>query len=99
MVLPAKIKTKIQRYLQTLSKTYYEQIPLQAIISHLKEQGLQLVEAEHPTEKLNCIFLCGENSGCQFMIADEAFNFMQRYLVLRWYRMPSGKYEINVYVS
>jgi|WetSurSiteA1Bulk_404760.scaffolds.fasta_scaffold09720_2 hypothetical protein len=71
--------------------TYHPEIPLFHIFEIVRAYAGEVVQ-EDGTPWSG--FLCGENGNCTFDIANVKFH-----LFLSWYTMPSGNYEITVYVS
>jgi hypothetical protein len=85
------IKNRLNRELSTVIPTYNDGIPFDAISAIVTRFGGQVVdEAGEPWQGI----LCGEDSHTTMTIAGLNLN-----LYLSWYRMPSGRYEITVYVS
>lgn len=103
--IPAIIKKEVNSDLGKIcSGKYYDEIPLGEILEALEKNNvIALQEDGTPWEGI----LCGERAQTQIDIGaiwsenDEGIytpcdNSM---LVLSWYRMQSGRYEINAYVS
>lgn len=84
------IKNQINRKLSNLG-TYHAEIPLTAIFEIVKEKAGQVVQEDNTPWSG---FLCGESGSCYFNISGVKFH-----LFLSWYTMPSGRYEVTVYVS
>jgi hypothetical protein len=105
MRLPRNIRTKVNRALTELtSGKYFESIPNDNISKILKEYGLILLQ-EDGTEWSG--FLLGDNSRAHFDVGYiKTKNSDNRYvaidnvaLIMSWYKMPSGRYEIVVYLG
>jgi hypothetical protein len=103
--LQPNVRKKINRDLAKLtSGKYFESIPNDSISKILKEYGLIILQ-EDGTEWSG--FLLGVNSRAHFDVGYiETKNSDNRYtaidnvaLVMSWYRMPSGRYEIVVYLG
>lgn len=86
------IINQTNRALNTLtSGKYFESIPLDQIFSIVRNHAGEVVDVDGtPWSGI----LCGENETAHFSIR----NFT-RQLHLSWYRMPSGRYEVTVYIS
>jgi hypothetical protein len=85
-------KTIVQEGLITISANYHSQIPLDAIFSLIKENGGMPVQ-EDGTEWSG--LLCGESSFTDIQVIGIA---KVKWLRLAWYKMQSGRYEINAYL-
>lgn len=85
-------RRRINSRLQSLSKLYYESIPLEEINNILKSEGTQILQ-EDGTPFSG--FLCGDSSYCTFDLE----GISNAVLVLSWYKMVSGRWEINAYIS
>jgi hypothetical protein len=83
-------KNQINKALSNLG-TYHAEIPLSQIFEIVSKKAGEVVQ-EDGTKWSG--FLCGENGQTCFDIAGVKFH-----LFLSWYTMPSGRYEITVYVS
>ena len=78
------------------SNKYHSKIPLKDIDDILKKYDMWLVdEAGEPWSG----FLLGSNSGGDFDIMSKNGPIKNSMLVMTWYKMPSGKYEIVAYLS
>ncbi len=78
------------------AKKYHDSIPLGTIDDILKEHGFQLIQEDgRPWDG----FLCGREANVTFDIGVINGKVENAMLVLSWYRMPSGRYEIVSYVS
>jgi len=92
-----KIKETINRKLYKLTyNTYFDSIPLDTIGTILGESGLRMVDIDG-TDWSG--FLLGANSRASFYLYDTDNKDSHIYLFMSWYKMPSGHYEIVVYVS
>ena len=86
-----KIKDKINKSLSKLA-TYHDHVPLGEICQIVKDNGCLVVDEEG--NEWSGI-LCGENSSADFTIKGLKNVGMH----LMWYKMPSGRFEITVYLS
>jgi hypothetical protein len=77
---------------------YHKQIPLEGIFDILKSNGLIAIQ-EDKTEFQG--FLCGSegNTRISFKYSNCNMEISNSVLVLSWYKMTSGNYEINAYIS
>lgn len=103
--IPSDIRKEINKDLGTLcSGKYYDKIPLEEIFEILKNNNA-IVLQEDGTEWEG--ILCGDQartnievgaiwSGNEEEIYTPCDNTL---LVMSWYRMESGRYEINAYMS
>lgn len=83
-------KNRINKDLSKIG-TYHAEVPLTQIFEIVKNHAGEVVDVDGtPWGGL----LCGENGQATFDIANVKFH-----LFLSWYTMPSGRYEITVYVS
>jgi hypothetical protein len=94
--MDTKTKHKINRKLYDMTfNTYFDSIPLDTITAILAESTVDIVdEAGNKWEGL----LLGRSSNTTFALR-ECTKILRCVLWLSWYRMPSGRYEIVVYVS
>jgi len=83
--------------LAPLCKTYWQSIPIGKICDIARSCKLELVdEGGEPWEGI----LTGREGRCSIEIAEaESLDSTGKYLNLQWYKMPSGKYEINAYIN
>jgi len=100
MRLKVADRKKMNARFYELGKKYHEAIPLHDISVTLQDHGLELLDDDYtPWSGL----LCGSNSQCTFNVGQHTDNgydaVKNSVLCLSWYRMPSGRYEIVVYLS
>lgn len=91
-----KDKDAVNDFLSKLThNTYFDAIPVSAILEFLHEHGFQ---AEDPTEEE--FILCGRE-GRMVMICKHRDSEKQRFSwVLSWHKMDvSGRYEVTTYLS
>lgn len=82
---------KLQSELVEISRSYYEHIPLGAMLVACEDAGLKPVDEDgSPWEG----FLCGHEGR-----ASIALEGSRKALQIQWYRMESGRFEVNAYVS
>lgn len=87
------IKARINRELSKLTADYLPEIPLGEIIKVVeKHAGEGTVVQEDGTRWSG--MLCGSEGTARIKI--NGFRF---YLVVQWFTMPSGKYEVVSYAS
>lgn len=84
-------KAEIQKGLKAFGKKYFDEIPLKEISELFKENCAMLLQ-EDGTEWSG--ILCGDNSSATFEVKGIKCNGLR----LGWYKMPSGRYEINAYL-
>jgi hypothetical protein len=96
-------KSEINKDLQKLCKTYYPSIPLNEVFNILEKKNL--VALQEDNTKWSGI-LTGTNETIKLELAHESSKNNNEYipldnsmLILSWYKMPSGNYEINSYLS
>lgn len=103
--LVGKIRNKVNKELAALTfNTYFPSIPLDEITKILGKYNIVMLQ-EDDTEWSG--FLCGDHERTSFNLADmdsrtadKSYTpFKNACLTLSWYKMPSGRYEINTYVS
>lgn len=71
---------------------YFSSIPLDIIFMIVERETNSKIVQEDGTPWSG--ILCGDDSRTNFTIASRKYT-----LRLEWYKMPSGNYEINAYVS
>jgi len=98
--LKAATKKKINRDLHAyVNRKYHEEIPIMEIddIIYIHTGGMRLLQED------GCKWsgiLCGAAATCTIDIGMVGGEIMAKNMLdLQWYKMPSGKYEINCYVS
>lgn len=89
-----KISREVRKMLNSelyfLGLTYHDSIPMAAITGLLEGCGLFIEE---------CL-LCGESGRGSFEIRGKDGDLCDDcLLIMTWYRMPSGRYEITAYLS
>jgi hypothetical protein len=75
-----------------ISSHYYNEIPLDQIFKAISENGGQAVQEDGTAWSG---FLCGESSCTTISVTGI---YKVHFLYLGWYRMGSGRYEINAYL-
>jgi len=79
-----------------LKPIYFNQIPLGDLDDIIRKHGFLIVDEEgNPWSG----FLCGRDGTALFDIVSLAGQMAKYKLVLQWYKMPSGRYEITSYVG
>jgi len=76
--------------LHTIGRTYYRAIPLSEIFQAARLVGEPVQEDGTPWSGL----LCGREGRAEIEL-----NGSRLWLHLQWYRLESGNYEVNAYVS
>jgi hypothetical protein len=85
-------KNKANKELGKLTyNTYFEAIPFDKVFDVLKQNGITAVdESGQPWSGV----ICGESGSTTIAVTGA-----KALLVLGWYRMQSGRYEVNVYLA
>jgi len=81
--------SKINKELAKISEIYWQSIPLGDIFNVVEKYAGKIDQDNRP------LILCGDNCYCSIPIA----NICRKHLQLAWYKISSGKYEINTYIS
>lgn len=91
------IKRSIITKLVDMSREYHQYIPILDIFQVLESGGMMAVQEDGtPWSGI----LCGHEGSVNFPLVEIASGAaLKRMLVLSWYRMPSSRYEINIYFS
>lgn len=76
--------------LAILCRAYYDAIPLDALFAVARMVGEPVQEDGTPWSGL----LCGREGRAQFELATS-----RHCLNLQWYKMESGRFEVNAYIS
>lgn len=96
MRLKTSIRQKINKALHPITTVYQDAIPLDDIFACLAREGLIVVdEAGQPWEG----FLIGADSHATFDLRMNGEEVNNAALIMSWYRMLSGRWEVNCYVS
>jgi len=85
------IRKRINKSLYAISKIYHPEIPLDKIFGALETEGV--VPLQEDGTRWSGI-LCGDNASMRVNTSNPKI-----FLYVGWYKMPSGNYEINAYVS
>lgn len=98
MKLASSVRTRANTYLAKISKEYYKTVPLDVIFKRLAELDIIVVDEEGSDWQG---FISGKEGRIRLDLVDrntreEITNSM---LILTWYKMPSGKYEVVTYLS
>jgi hypothetical protein len=80
-----KTRSKTNKELQALCKTHYKSLPITEVKNILKANGFDSTVMD------------GMYTGSQGKVHAQIGK--NRWIVFTWYKMPSGKFEINAYVS
>jgi len=91
MAKSVKVPKSVNAALYEMSKVYHEAIPLSAMFELCEKVGLEPV-CEDGTPWSG--FLCGREGRAVFELKD-----CRKSLVVSWYKMPSGRYEVTPYVA
>lgn len=101
--IPENKRKFINKKLQTdFGKTYFNEIPLKEIFNVLKSESVEVVDEDGTAWQG---FLTGASGNTQFDLAiydseSETLKPVKNaVLVMSWYKMSSGRYEINCYLS
>lgn len=79
-----------RKKLMAICKQYWDFVPLSQILSAVRPYAQVLDDDGMPWEGV----LAGREGKTSMELAD-----CNQYLHIQWYRMQSGKYEINAYIS
>jgi hypothetical protein len=92
------IRKKVNSGIYDICKKYYREIPLEAMFEVLELNGLIAI-AEDGSKWAG--FLCGRegNANIGFKCSNCNLEISNSMLVLSWYKMTSGNYEVNAYIS
>lgn len=92
MSLKSEIRA-FKEFLVKIGREYHLSIPISAMLDRLPEGVAAVDEDGEPWEGL----LCGHEGTAliDLQIASRAF----KTLVVRWYRMGSGKFEVTAYLA
>lgn len=101
--LPAGIRSKLNNDLHPIGAKYHDKIPLADIEKILAKYGIIMLQEDGT--KWEGMFL-GREGRDKFDIGYEASKDGEIYipiensvLVMSWYKMDSGRYEVNPYIS
>ena len=94
--IDAKTKKLINSELGTLCKTYYNEIPLDEIFNILKKNNVVAVQEDGTSWSG---FLVGDKGSAIFDLTIDGKNVNNAVMPLSWYKIESGRYEINAYIS
>jgi len=97
MRLLASVRRSINdRIYAITAKKYHDSIPLKGIDDILRSEGYWLIQEDgQPWSGL----LCGREANVTFDINGIDGKIQNSMLILTWYKMPSGRYEIVSYLS
>jgi len=93
------VRSKInKRIAQVVKPVYFEEIPLEDLFVACEAEELQPVDEEGSRWTG---FLCGAQGTAMFELCDMATRELinNARLVVQWYKMQSGRYEIVSYVG
>jgi hypothetical protein len=92
------VKNSINKYLTKLSKEYYRKVPIDIIIKRLKEFDVLVVD-EDELEWQG--FLSGREGNARLDLFDMKQNepINNAMLIVTWYKMESGNFEVVAYIS
>ena len=90
-------RKKISKGLCEISSRYWCVIPIGPIDDVLREQGYRLINEDFTDFEG---FFLGSSSRATLQIAPIGVDKEEnRVIVLSWYKMETGRYEINCYIS
>ena len=97
MKLTARVRKPLNKALYPLTTKYHDAIPLSEIFGILKDFGLIVIQEDGtPWAGL----LCGNEECVNFDLKTTDDQYVENAcLAMSWYRMPSGRYEVNCYVA
>ncbi len=100
--IKTKEANKVTRDLHPVNTTYHEAVPIDEISRILLNHGLVLLQEDH---RKWSGFFCGSEGRATFELAldgsedtSSQYEALGNCLLLSWYRMPSGRFEINSYM-
>lgn len=101
--MKAHERRKISNALHPITSTYHDYIPLQSVIDILNSFGYLLLQEDNtPWSGL----LCGREANTIFTIGkldtkDERNMYapIKNGLYFYWYKLESGRYEVNMYIT
>ncbi len=85
MTTEAQQRHKTNKALGVMCKKYYKSLPVNEIAAVLKENGFD-------GDEMDGIY-CGHNGKILEQVGKKTWIYFS------WYKMPSGNFEINAYVS
>ena len=85
--------TTNKQLIKLTANRFFEQIPFQQIAEIVEANNSKLVDIDGTN--LETLFLCGDSGHTLINLRGQKRDA----LILEWYRMPSGRYEINTYVT
>ena len=96
-----RVKKVLNKYLNALGNKYWDDIPVSEIVDEFRQQGLTvdgLKKDPAGTENIgsDAVGKSGREQSTIYKGGEEVKNAR---LILSWYVMPSGKYEVTAYVS
>jgi hypothetical protein len=100
--IPNNVRTKINAKLAPFGKEYFTRIPLEGIFDVLKKEYVQVIDSDGT---LWSGFLTGAKGRTEFDLAildkttGEYMPVENSMLILTWYKMDSGRYEVVCYLS
>jgi len=96
MKMTAKMRKAMNKKLYAMGTEYYTKIPLQHIFDILEENDFIVVQEDGaPFSGI----LCGDESRTTFKLQCKGEYVDNAELYLSWYKMQSGRYEINPYIT
>lgn len=100
--IKTKEANKITRALHPINTTYHEGIPVASIERVLLDHGVVLLQEDHTKWSG---FFTGAEGRTTFELALDGseseqgiYEALGNCLLLTWYRMPSGRFEVNSYM-
>ena len=97
MKLNLIIKKQINKQIQKkFSKNYFDSIPLTQIFELLNSRDIIAIQEDGT---LWSGFLCGNKGNVSIELKTNNEIINNAMLILQWYKMESGRYEINTYIS
>lgn len=90
----SSVRNKINKEFSRTVLQYEDEIPMDKIMTACEKFGGLVVD--EAGESWSGIF-CGRNGNANIEVKFDDYTPM--YIVLNWYKMPSGRYEIVVYIS
>jgi hypothetical protein len=89
--IPSGVKKIVNDQLHQIGTKYWKSIPMKEIDAILKQQGI--------TYQDDGFFLTGRDSRDSFELIYNGMPVSNSMLILTWYKMPSGNWEVVAYLS
>jgi hypothetical protein len=96
MKINKRVRDSINKMILPVTRVYHDRLPLTDLHRALQSHGVQLVQEDGtPFEAI----FCGREGRTTIDTATLDGQAFQNCLVFSWYKMESGRYEVNAYLS